>query len=76
MKRKRLIHREASDSNFTAKIAKDPWKNQLMNTKSLRSMKSLQASLDCLKKPPFNSTTNISMKPAGINVLFTLPKIA
>eukprot|EP00347_Sterkiella_histriomuscorum_P000773 403374559 len=59
--RPRLIHKELSQSPFSSTIAQDPWRNKLIQSNSLRSMKTLKASLDCLK------TKN--------SVTFTLPEL-
>ncbi|CDW86374.1 UNKNOWN [Stylonychia lemnae] len=59
--RPRMIHKEISQNPFSSVIAKDPWRNKLIQSNSLRSMKTIRASLDCLKQKN--------------NVTFTLPEL-
>ena len=55
-----MIHKEVANAPFNATLGTDLWKNQMINTNSLRSMKSIQASLECIKEK---------------DVTFTLPEI-
>lgn len=70
IERPRKIYKEISKAPFCSTIPPDQWKNTLVNTNSIRSMKSIQASLNALgvgfskslSKLPYINKINIEIE--------------